>query len=224
MQRTESIVEVDGVEKGRYGLGLDLHTLGSRRTFGHSGGFPGFVTRTFVDPQDGLIVSVLTNQSGGPAHEIAVGVLGLVDLAVKVTSTVPGRTAVPTVPDDLDARSFAVSLATGFGHLDIVEMAGRLVLVHPGVPDPAADPAFLEVIDADTLRILPSAGYATAGETVRYQRDPAGVITAVTVGGMRSWPVEAFRSRRRKQMARRPGDTTAAAPNCGPDPTAAVVP
>lgn len=202
MQRTESIVEVAGVEKGRYGLGLELHTVGSRRTVGHSGGFPGFVTRTFIDPQDGLVVSVLTNQSAGPAHELAVGIVGLIDLAVKMMAAVPGPPAAPAVPDDLDPGSFAVRLAAGFGYVDIVDAAGHLVMLRPGAPDPAADPAFLEVIDADTLRVLPSAGYATAGETVRYERDSGGDVTAVVIGGMRSWPVATFLARRRAQMAR----------------------
>lgn len=209
MQRTESIVEVRGEEKGRYGLGLELHTLGKRKTFGHSGGFPGFITRTFVDPADRLAISVLTNQSGGPAHELAVGVVSMIDLAVSGQSA---GAQWPSVPEDVDASSFATRVVAGFGHLDIVDVGGRLVLLHPGMPDPAAEAAYLEVVDEDTLRVLPSAGYAVAGEVVTVERNPDGSINAVVAGGMRSWPLDAFLARRRAQMARRSADS---APDTG---------
>ena len=211
MQRTESIVEVRGEEKGRYGLGLELHTLGTRRTFGHSGGFPGFITRTFVDPADRLAISVLTNQSGGPAHELAVGVLAMIDLAVGAQSA---GAEWPAVPEDMNAASFATRVVGGFGYLDIVDVGGRLVLVHPGMPDPAADAAYLAVVDENTLVVLPSAGYASAGETVHLERDGDGAVVSVVVGGMRSWPLDAFVARRRDQMARpAPDPTTTDAPS-----------
>ena len=199
MQRTESIVEVRGEEKGRYGLGLELHTLGKRRTFGHSGGFPGFITRTFVDPADGLAISVLTNESGGPAHELAVGVLAMIDLAVSAQAA---GAEWPAVPDGMDPASFATRLVAGFGYMDIVDVGGRLVLLHPGMPDPASEAAYLEVVDEDTLMVLPSAGYAVAGEPVQLERGPDGSIDGAVIGGMRSWPVDAFVARRRAQLAR----------------------
>ncbi len=199
MQRTESIVEVRGEEKGRYGLGLELHTLGKRKTFGHSGGFPGFITRTFVDPADQLAISMLTNQSGGPAHELAVGVLSMIDLAIRAQTA---GAEWPAVPDGMNAASFATRLVAGFGYQDIVDVGGRLLLFDPGTPDPAAEAAYLEVVDIDTLRVLPSAGYANAGEPVHLERGPDGSITAAVAGGMRSWPVETFLERRRAQMAR----------------------
>jgi hypothetical protein len=205
MQRTESIVMVDGVEKARYGLGLELHSLGDRRTFGHSGGFPGFVTRTFVDPADGLVMSVLTNQTGGPAHELAVGMVGLVDLAVKLGS--PADTGIPTVPDGIDPTSFQARLVHAFGYLDIVAVGRRLVLLYPATADPAAEPTFLEVVDRDTLRMAAVPGFGSAGELIRIERDAAGVLVSASVGGMQAWPVAVFRARRRRQLGRPSGET-----------------
>ncbi|SDP37204.1 CubicO group peptidase, beta-lactamase class C family [Nakamurella panacisegetis] len=214
MQRTESIVEVRGVEKGRYGLGLELHTLGQRKTFGHSGGFPGFITRTFVDPADQLVVSVLTNQSGGPAHELAVGVLAMIDLAVTAQQA---GSEWPAIPDGLDGTRFGTRLAAGFGYLDVVDVGGRLALLHPGMADPASDAAYLQVLDADTLSVVPSAGYALAGETVKFERSADGSIASAVVGGMRSWPVETFLARRRAQMGRAAQDRVQPAAEETPD-------
>ena len=48
---------------------------GERRLIGHSGGFPGHITRTLFDPVDGLTVVGLTNAIDGPARELVVGVM-----------------------------------------------------------------------------------------------------------------------------------------------------
>ncbi|MCP6014357.1 hypothetical protein NL362_27785, partial [Klebsiella pneumoniae] len=69
-----------GTGTGTYGLGLIGTTVGERRMVGHSGGFPGQITRTLVDPTDGLAVCVLTNAVDGPAESLAVGLVQLVDL------------------------------------------------------------------------------------------------------------------------------------------------
>jgi CubicO group peptidase (beta-lactamase class C family) len=44
--------DVEGTED-RYGLGLGIETIGERRLVGHSGGFPGYITRTLLDPSTG---------------------------------------------------------------------------------------------------------------------------------------------------------------------------
>ena len=78
MQRTEWTVE----GAGEYGLGLEVGTVGGRRVVGHSGGFPGFITRTWWDPVDRIAVSVLTNAVDGPASVLAEGILRFVELGV----------------------------------------------------------------------------------------------------------------------------------------------
>lgn len=205
MQRTESIVAVEGTEQGRYGLGLELHTVGERKLVGHSGGFPGFVTRTFVDPQDGLVVSVLTNASRGPAHELAVGIIKLIDLA--------RRTPIndPSDPAD-DPAGLPLWTAAGFGRTVVARMGRRLMLLHPDQEDPTADAIELTVDGPDRLRMAERPGFGSAGEPVLIARaegadQAAGAVDHVRVGGMTTWPEAAFRARRREQMGRsaRPG-------------------
>ncbi|OMQ12864.1 serine hydrolase, partial [Modestobacter sp. VKM Ac-2676] len=84
MRRPESEIRAHGQEARWYGLGTDLATVGERRLVGHSGGYPGHVTRTWVDPEAQVVVSVLTNCLEGPADVLARGLFGLIDLA-------PGR-------------------------------------------------------------------------------------------------------------------------------------
>lgn len=198
MQRTESIVTVEGTEQGRYGLGLELHTVGERHLVGHSGGFPGFVTRTFVDPKDGLVVCVLTNASHGPAHDLAVGIVKLIDLARRA----PAGEA--TDPSD-DPAGLPLWTAAGFGRAVIARMGRRLMLLHPDQPDPTADAAELTVEGPDHLRIAARPGFGSAGEPVIIERDGDAAdapVAQVRVGGMTSWPEATFRARRREQMGR----------------------
>lgn len=197
MQRTESIVSADDEEIGRYALGLELHTIGKHSFVGHSGGFPGFVTRTFVDPKSSLVVSVLTNASRGPAHQLAVGIVKLIDLAVKTRA----RGADDEVDPSIDLDSFATTVVAGFGRTTIARMGARLLLLHPEQDDPTVEASELTVRGPDRLEIARRPGYGSAGEPVIYQRTD-GAIEVVRLGGMSSWPETAFRARRRQQMAR----------------------
>lgn len=199
MQRTESIVVADRTELGRYGLGMDLQTIGDRQTVGHSGGFPGFVTRTFIDPQDGLVVSVLTNASRGPAHQLAVGIVKLIDLALAKKDATVGTAGGEAGGVDLD--SFCTTVVAGFGRLAIARIGGALMLLHPDLDDLTTEAIELAVLDADRLQISARPGYGSAGEPVTYRRED-GAITQVRIGGMSMWPEEVFRARRRSQMAR----------------------
>lgn len=62
-----------------YGLGLELNTLGKRKTFGHGGGFPGHITLSSVDAKNELVIVVLTNCLGGPINMATNGVFGIID-------------------------------------------------------------------------------------------------------------------------------------------------
>ena len=59
--------ESSGME--RYGLGMVHYKRGGWAIYGHSGGFPGFVTNTQFDAKRKLVVTVLTN-ADGPAKQV----------------------------------------------------------------------------------------------------------------------------------------------------------
>ncbi|WP_233492212.1 serine hydrolase [Blastococcus sp. TF02A-30] len=196
MQRLESVVTAYGSEIGRYGLGLELMTVGERQLVGHSGGYPGHITLTLVDPVGRLVVSVLTNAIDGPAHELAVGLVRLVDVALSP------RTEVPPPPADAPPlASFTGRFAGLWGLLDVAELGGRLVLLRPTAPDPLPTVEELQVLDASTLRVAAQPGFGASGERVPVERDAAGRVTAIRLAGVTSRPVEEF-LRRRSAMTR----------------------
>jgi len=194
MRRRESEIRVHGGEPRHYGLGMDLRTVGERQLAGHSGGYPGHITRTWIDPEARLVVSVLTNAIDGPADALARGLIGLLDLALAAPETADR-------PAEAELARYAGRFANLWGVTDVALLGGRLVLLHPGSPEPADDHLELTVEGPDTLRQESVAGFGAPGETVDYTWTADGVPAAVRLGGISAWPEEVFRARRAGQVS-----------------------
>ncbi|MEU4364300.1 serine hydrolase domain-containing protein [Promicromonospora sp. NPDC023987] len=194
VQREESRVVVRGAERGRYGVGMALGKIGDREVVGHSGGYPGHITRTWIDPDDGLVVSSLTNAVDGIADQIATGVIHLINLALAaaddVAASAAGGAPVPPVPDDAPVGRFA----NLWGVADVVDLGGILHSINPRFPRPDEVAVRLVVVDGRLVQ-EPVAGFTTVGEPVQVERDDAGAVTAVRVGALTSWPIDEFRAR-----------------------------
>jgi D-alanyl-D-alanine carboxypeptidase len=194
MRRRESEIRAHGGEPRYYGLGLDLRTAGERELVGHSGGYPGHITRTWVDPAGQVVVSVLTNAVDGPADALARGLFALLDLALAAPEAA-GQ------PPAAQLQRFTGRFANLWGVIDIALLGGRLVLLHPSAPEPAEEHVELTVEDDRTLRQETVAGFGSAGETVEYEWADDGTVSRVRAGGISSWPLEVFRGRRAAQVA-----------------------
>lgn len=186
MGRKES--EVRRPTRRWYGLGFIIDEIGGRTLVGHSGGFPGHITQSWLDPASGLSVSVLTNCLGGPATEWAGHLIKLIDLALNAPEKKPADAP------GLNLDSFTGRFATDWGVFDVVNLNGRLVSLSPQ-GDPALSVTELTVVDATTLAPAPEAGFGAVGEPFRYQRDASGTLEWVRQGGGRAWPVAAYRAR-----------------------------
>ena len=185
LQRQETVVTAHDRELGRWGLGFELRTVGARELVGHSGGYPGHITRTWIDPRDALVLSVLTNAVDGPADALATGILQLIEIALSPTGTV-------YEPETL-AR-YTGRFANLWGVTDIVEVGGRLVTINPRSPEPANAHQFLEFIGGDELIVERGPGFGATGEPAHFTRDDDGEILSVSLGGMTMWPIETYRA------------------------------
>lgn len=154
-------------EKARYGLGLAVNKVGDREVFGHGGGYPGHITRTLVDPENRIVVSVLTNAIDGPASQLAEGLFRLLDLAESKDR------------GEGDLARFTGRFANLWGVTDFVVIGGRLYATDPSGPNPADEPQPLEV-DGDTLRVTGGNGYGSYGESYRFTFDANGAVESVT--------------------------------------------
>lgn len=214
MQRLESVLEGPGIPEARYGVGMSLRRLGDRDLVGHSGGYPGHITRTYIDPTDQIVVSVLTNAIDGPADALAAGIFRLIDLALdppahvqhagdqRPTSPTDTARATSAVEPSRDAgRDTAAARYTGrfaglWGISDIVDLGGHLYLLNPAQANPTESYLHLRPVDADTARIQSTSGFGSVGELVHYERDDDGTIVSLRLAGGRAWPVAEFLARR----------------------------
>ncbi|WP_344249128.1 serine hydrolase domain-containing protein, partial [Isoptericola hypogeus] len=201
LQREESVVERPHARRRAYGLGFEVRDIEGRRVVGHSGGFPGQLTRTWADPAGRVAVSVLTNAVDGPADAIATGLFELVATALDGTAPAaacPGATPAPSVAE-LDR--WTGSFANLWGQTDVVRLGRRLWLIDPREADPLGGAEEVS-IDGDALRPLPHAGFGPVGEPVEVLRGADGRPAAIVMGGMTSWPVEDYERERQAQLAR----------------------
>lgn len=176
---------IDQADEG-YGLGFAVRTIGQRRMVGHGGGFPGQSTRTLIDPDDQLVVVVCsnTNASDGLAAPLADTLLKILDFAL-------GHAGEPQTLQD----AFTGRFANAWGVADIATFGSTLKALSPEADNPVERPTDLHVIDENTLRIGDTNGYGSPGETVSYERDGAGQIARVRIGGTTFYPADVFRER-----------------------------
>lgn len=176
-------------EKARYGLGLAVNKVGDREVFGHGGGYPGHITRTLVDPERRIVVSVLTNAIDGPASQLAEGLFRLLDLAESKDR------------GEGDLARFTGRFANLWGVTDFVVIGGRLYATDPSGPNPADEPQPLEA-DGDTLRVTGGNGYGSYGESYRFTFDADGAVETVRgSSGLSLQPIDNFTLPKRVTVA-----------------------
>lgn len=209
-QREESTIRAHDEAVRRWGLGFEVGEVGSRTLVGHSGGFPGFTTRSWLDPDDAISVSVLTSCSAGPADALATGLLRLVDLVLAGRDAAPGDRGVTARADRADGADGADGaglerwtgrFANLWGRTDVALLGGRLVLLSPDAADPARGHLELTVEGGDALRCEAVDGTGPVGERVEYAWAPDGTPASIRVGGQIAWPLDVFRAHRAELLA-----------------------
>ncbi len=179
MGRVESTIQEGSTSKS-YGLGFALGDVGDRKLRGHSGGYPGFVTHTWLDPDDKLTVSVLTNIWDSEAQTLATSIVKLIDLA---------RNGDAEVNETADLASYTGRFAGLASVLDIAVFGNRLVALEPRSIDPAEIAWELTPTGPDALMPSPEAGFGAVGEPIICSRDEVGEIASLTRGGLTFWPM-----------------------------------
>jgi D-alanyl-D-alanine carboxypeptidase len=163
--------DVPGVPPGRqYGLGLIRGSLGRTAWFGHSGGFPGYLTRTCVLPSLDVAFSVLTNAIDGPAQQWADGAIDI--LATFARHGAPKGSA----------RRWTGRWWNTWGTCDLVPVGNRVLVARPSLTTPFYGATELTV-RGDVGRISQADGFGTFGEPARLVRDKRGRATALWLGG-----------------------------------------
>jgi D-alanyl-D-alanine carboxypeptidase len=184
LHRSVQAIDAANADTG-YGLGFQVQRIEGRTWVGHGGGWPGHITRSLLDPEEGLAVSVLTNAIDGPAAAWATAIVKILGLAAAAPPLDVGRAALATY----EGRWASIWRVN-----EIVAIGGRLVSMSPESPDPVVEQQRLEVVDADTLRYADDGpGLAAPGELVRYERAADGTVRSIRSAGSTMHPTDALR-------------------------------
>lgn len=159
----------DTKDEGGYGYGLILNKIDDVQVYGHSGGYPGHITCTHAEADDGWVVSVLTNSIDGPAGSLAEGFFRLLALGRKADHK----------PTDDSAVKFTGRFASLWNVADVVRIDGRLFMLGPTLMNPAEDAIPLEVVDDTTLKMVGGSGSNSYGEPVPYEFDRSGTVVRI---------------------------------------------
>lgn len=163
-----------------YGLGTMSGTLnglcGGWDWFGHTGGFPGTLSRTACVPAQGLALSALTNAADGPAQAWVDGALHILQAFAKHGA--PSRRSAAWT-----GRWWSL-----WGAFDLLAMNDKVLLANPALFNPVQDAAVLEGLARDRQgvargRIALANGYANHGEAVALERDARGRPKSFQLGG-----------------------------------------
>jgi len=180
MQRAEWTSYVNGESdesNTSYGLGFFLTKYGDRYTFGHSGGFPGCITRSMADGEDGIAVSVLTNAIDGPAEQILSGIYRILNYFAKHLSS----------PPKSDLIQFEGSYASLWGVIDILAEGDGLISVPAGVWEPFTTTDRLTRVDGEMFSITKTGSGGSEGEHVYFNLE-GGRVTNMVYQGKTFWP------------------------------------
>lgn len=170
-------VEETGATGNSYGLGLILQKIQDRETFGHSGGYPGHITRTWAVPETGVVLSMLTNAIDGQAASWGEQLFALAALAEQ---QVPDSYA---GVDEKSLERFTGRFATLWGMLDVVLLGGKIFLINPTGTVDAKSTVPLEFVDESTLKSMDPNGFGGYAELAKFDFDEAGACAFRGPGG-----------------------------------------
>lgn len=172
MQRTHWKAERSAND---YGLGMQINHIGNRTTYGHSGGFPGHITNSVLDPEDGLVVVVLTNSHDGEAGLATKAILTAID------------TLGESEPDNNLLR-FEGRFA-GLGSFEeIIVKNSRLLAISPKTWFPFENAEVFKKINDTRLKIIKASSYSSEGEFVDYVFNEDNSVQYIMDSGIKLMP------------------------------------
>ncbi len=155
-----------------YGLGTISGAFEGWDWFGHSGGFPGYITQTASILSQGITVSVLTNAADGWSHQWLEGMVHILKRFEQAGAPAPDVA-------DWSGRWWSV-----WGANDFVPVGNRVLVAAPGLLRPMLKVPEIELTGSDEGRIVTSGAFGSYGEPVRRIRQKSGKVASVRFAGM----------------------------------------
>jgi len=156
-----------------YGLGMAVYHQNKNTLYGHGGGFPGFITNTRFEPEQKLVVSVLTNAWDGPASLIAKRIVNIIDYFNMNDGKVK------------NAEKYEGRFFVQWDTMDVVNVNGKLISSGPRFwgDFEGENSEELTVVDSKTLSLEKKNSYGSPGEDVIYNFDTNGKVKSIIAAG-----------------------------------------
>lgn len=157
-------------EDDSYGLGLDIAERHGFQLVGHSGGFPGFSSRTWLDSSNDIIVSIATTEHGTWTGPITASIFGIFK---EFGDEEPKKELLK-----YEGRFVSLHEPT-----EIVAHAGGLIRIYPNGWWPIDDVDKLKIIDGMTLQVYDISGFDEEQEKIYYTFDDKERATSIKITG-----------------------------------------
>jgi len=166
-------------EEPNHGLGWMIWHVDGIAIRGHSGGFPGFSTKTGFSPECGLAAVVLSN-TNGPVPGMALD--AIFHSAAWVVRRWDAAAETAHGHSRASIGRFAGHYRGEIGEITIVRINRSLYLIDPEMTMPLAAAARLRPDGARRFTIVEGDDYGHFGEEVSFAVDAAGHSTAMRYG------------------------------------------
>lgn len=183
MQRTQWKVKNSHIGE-EYGLGFQIETVVERKVYGHGGAFPGQRTKTICDPDERLVIVVLTNCIDGEASFMARGLVSVLEHFQCSANSANSETIE-------QLRKFEGIYTSLWGDLAIVESGRNLIGVDPNTWFPFSrdqEVQVLELAGENRLKIVKANGYYSVGEHAEFDFDFNGEVISIDYAGYNMLP------------------------------------
>lgn len=168
-----------------WGLGFHVWRLGERTLVGHGGSLPGHRTQTYISPAEKIAVLVMTNADDGEPAFYGDQAFQLIAPVIAKAAAPPPKT--PRV--DPVWQRYVGKYRSVNGDSEVLILNGELTLITPTDLDPRTTMLKLVPDGEHTFRIQGDNGYAALGEMARFELDPDGRVTRLTVGATFTYPL-----------------------------------
>jgi len=175
-------------EKIEYGLGLEIEYVDERKMFGHGGGFPGHITQSYFDPEQELVVVILTNAMGGWADYINRCVIKALDYFQD---------------NGQDSRwtKYQGRYMNLWWNADIITAGDKLIAVATDSWEPFKQPSELEHLKGNTFKISKTDSFNSADENVEFELVADGRVKKMIYAGATMLPEEEYIKRMSKKKS-----------------------
>lgn len=149
-------------ERGdKYGLGIEIVKISGRTIMGHTGGFPGFITRALIEPKNELGIIVLTNSIGSDINAITQGIFETIYYFMDKKSPAQKSRKINT-------KRYEGSYRGRWGDIAIASVGNRLTLFSQETNSPMKFWTFLNPQKKDSFLIETESKFSSYGELARF--------------------------------------------------------